>query len=126
MTISAIDPIRNPAPAGRLCPVDYYYDPSEFNRAPDLTAEILYVVGGLYGTAAALYTVEWLAQAERAPVTIVFNGDFHWFDAEPRWFAAVEAGVSRHGAIRGNAETEIARTDDVGAGCGCAYPESVS
>src|SRR5262249_46802328 len=40
--------------------------------------------------------------------------------------APVEAGVSRHSAIRGNVESEIARTDDVGAGCGCAYPESVS
>jgi hypothetical protein len=126
MTISAADPIRNAAAAGRMCPVDYYYDPSTFDRAPDITAEILYVVGGLYGNAAALDTVERLAQAERAPVTIVFNGDFHWFDAEPAWFAAVEAGVSRHTAIRGNVETEIARSDDVGAGCGCAYPESVS
>jgi hypothetical protein len=27
--------------------------------------------------------------------------------------------------LRGNVETEIARNDDVGAGCGCAYPPSV-
>ena len=122
---NAVNPTRDAA-AGRTCPVDYYYDPNEFDRTPDITAEILYVVGGLYGNAAALDTVERLAQAERAPVTIAFNGDFHWFDAEPAWFAAVEAGVSRHTAIRGNVETEIARSDDVGAGCGCAYPESVS
>ena len=56
---------------------------------------------------------------------IVFNGDFHWFDAEPDWFAAVERGVSGKRALRGNVETEIARSADVGAGCGCAYPESV-
>jgi hypothetical protein len=55
----------------------------------------------------------------------VFNGDFHWFDAEPEWFAAIEKGVARHRAIRGNVETEIARAGNIGAGCGCAYPESV-
>jgi len=55
----------------------------------------------------------------------VFNGDFHWFDAEPEWFAAIEKGVGRHRAIRGNVESEIARPGDIGAGCGCAYPEGV-
>jgi len=111
--------------AGRVCPADYRYAPSALDRAPDLTADILYVVGGLYGNLSALKTIEWLACRERAPVTIVFNGDFHWFDAEPAWFAAIEKGVARHHAIRGNVETEIARTGDIGAGCGCAYPENV-
>jgi hypothetical protein len=55
----------------------------------------------------------------------VFNGDYHWFDAEPHWFAEIERGVARHHTIRGNVETEIARTSDIGAGCGCAYPEEV-
>lgn len=111
--------------AGRICPVDYRYSPADLNRAPELAADILYVVGGLYGNLAALKQIEWLACRERAPVTIVFNGDFHWFDAEPAWFGAIEKGVARHHAIRGNVETEIARVDDIGAGCGCAYPESV-
>jgi hypothetical protein len=108
-----------------MCPTDYRYAPSVLNRAPDFSADILYVVGGLYGNLAALKKIEWLACRERQPVTIVFNGDFHWFDAEPDWFAAIEKGVARHRAIRGNVETEIARTGDIGAGCGCAYPESV-
>jgi hypothetical protein len=56
---------------------------------------------------------------------MVFNGDFHWFDAQPDWFAAIEKGAARHHATRGNVETEISRTGDIGAGCGCAYPESV-
>jgi hypothetical protein len=34
--------------------------------------------------------------------------------------------VSPHRALRGNVETEIARPSDIGAGCGCAYPDSVS
>ena len=111
--------------AGRMCPADYRYPPSALNRAPDLTANMLYVVGGLYGNLAALGEIERLAARERGPVTIVFNGDYHWFDAEPHWFAEIERGVARHHRLRGNVETEIARAGDIGAGCGCAYPESV-
>jgi len=112
--------------AGRMCPVDYCYAPSVFDRPSEIAADILYVVGGLYGNSFALEAIERLAEREPAPVTIVFNGDFHWFDAEPRWFDEVERRVQRHVAIRGNVETEIARHGDIGAGCGCAYPESVS
>ena len=111
--------------AGRFCPRDYSYSPTVFARAADFSADTLYVVGGLYGNIEALAAVERLAAAEAAPATIVFNGDFHWFDAEPDWFAAVARGVARHRAIRGNVETEIGRPLDIGAGCGCAYPDSV-
>jgi hypothetical protein len=108
-----------------MCPPDYCYRPSVFDRAPDITAEVLYVVGGLYGNLAALDVVEDLAARESAPVRIVFNGDFHWFDAEPGWFDAVDRRVARQVPMRGNVETEIARDGDIGAGCGCAYPQSV-
>jgi hypothetical protein len=110
--------------AGRVCPADYRYPPSIFHRPPEFAADVLYVVGGLYGNLAALDEVERLAAEEGAQ--IVFNGDFHWFDAEPAWFAQVDARVARHRAIRGNVETEIAREADIGAGCGCAYPASVA
>jgi hypothetical protein len=110
---------------GRLCPADYHYHPSVFARPAEITADVLYVVGGLYGNLAALDAVERLAQAEHAPVTIVFNGDFHWFDAETAWFAEIDRRVSHHTALRGNVETEIARAADIGVDCGCAYPESV-
>ncbi|HEX5211787.1 MAG TPA: hypothetical protein VFW22_08655 [Pseudolabrys sp.] len=93
---------------------------------PDFEAETIYVVGGLYGNLAALEAVEQLAAQEMAPVSIVFNGDFHWFDADVDWFVDIERGVSRHRALRGNVETEAARSNDIGAGCGCAYPESVA
>ena len=109
--------------AGRNCPRDYAYAPAVLARASDFAADTLYVVGGLYGNHAALEAVERLAARERAQ--IVFNGDFHWFDAEPEWFAGIERGVAPHRALRGNIETEIAREEDVGAGCGCAYPDSV-
>ncbi len=110
--------------AGRICPHDYTYAPTVFARASDFSAETLYVVGGLYGNHAALVTIQNMAAAERAQ--ILFNGDFHWFDAAPDWFAAIEQGVASHRAVRGNVETELARESDIGAGCGCAYPETVS
>jgi hypothetical protein len=110
---------------GRLCPVDYRYDPAVFDREPEIAAEVLYVVGGLYGNLPALDTIERLAEGERGPVAIVFNGDFHWFDAQPTWFGEIEHRIACHTATRGNVETEVARSADVGAGCGCAYPEGV-
>ncbi len=112
--------------AGRVCPYDYRYSPRVFARTPDFVAETLYVIGGLYGNLAALAAIDKLTAQERAPVTQVFNGDFHWFDADPDWFEAVERGVAPHRAPRGNVETELARSADIGAGCGCAYPENVS
>ncbi|HEX3858172.1 MAG TPA: hypothetical protein VHV58_01100, partial [Pseudolabrys sp.] len=112
--------------AGRVCPADYVYSSKAFARLPDFEAETLYVVGGLYGNLAALEAVEQLAAQEMTPVTIVFNGDFHWFDATPDWFAQIERGVTPHRALRGNVETEIARMTDIGAGCGCDYPANVS
>lgn len=109
--------------AGRLCPHDYVYSPSTLARTADFSAEALYVVGGLYGNCAALAAVERMAAAESA--TVVFNGDFHWLDAEPEWFETIERRTTFYHALRGNVETEIARECDIGAGCGCAYPESV-
>lgn len=110
---------------GRTCPADYSYSPRVFAREADFSADVLYVVGGLYGNLSALDEIERMAAAEATPVSIVFNGDFHWFDAEPDWFAAIERGVAPYRALRGNVETEIAREGDIGAGCGCAYPDSV-
>jgi predicted phosphodiesterase len=111
--------------AGRICPLDYHYEPRVFARGADFTAEVLYVVGGLYGNLAAIDELEALALREQAPVTIVFNGDFHWFDADRKWFDDVESRVARFPALRGNVETEISRIRDIGAGCGCAYPSMV-
>jgi hypothetical protein len=127
--MSALTPIRlakkAESAAGRVCPSDYTYLPRVFARTPDFTTETLYVVGGLYGNFAAFAAIEKLATHERTPPTTVFNGDFHWFDAEPKWFAEIERGVALYRALRGNVETEIARPADIGAGCGCAYPETV-
>lgn len=113
------------AAAGRICPADYLYSPAVFNRQPEIEHETLYVVGGLYGNLAALNTIERLAATEPLRPAIVFNGDFHWFDAEPGWFAETGRAVAYRSALRGNVESELARADDVGAGCGCAYPPNV-
>ena len=110
---------------GRICPVAYRYSPRVFQRRPELTAETIYVVGGLYGNVEALEELHSMAAAETGPVAIVFNGDYHWFDVRVDDFLAIEAGVRGHWRLRGNVETEIAH-DDGEAGCGCAYPVDVS
>jgi hypothetical protein len=109
---------------GRACPPAYGYAPSVFARPHDVSADVLYVVGGLYGNIAALQEIERMAAQDTAPARLVFNGDFHWFDAEAADFLAVDRAVTRHIALRGNVETEVAH-EATGNGCGCAYPESV-
>jgi len=109
---------------GRSCPLHYRYSPSAFARAPDLTAETLYVIGGLYGNLPALEAVLELAAHETAPVTLAFNGDFNWFNIDGATFETINREVLRHHALRGNVETEIAH-DDAAAGCGCGYPDWV-
>jgi hypothetical protein len=116
---------------GRSCPLHYRYAPAVFRAAPppELQGlEVLYVVGGLYGNLPALQRVLAMFEAERGRKRLVFNGDFHWFDADPAVFAAVQQGVLAHTALRGNVETELAAEvsgDEADAGCGCAYPEWV-
>ncbi|MCW5609807.1 MAG: hypothetical protein KIS83_03830 [Rubrivivax sp.] len=116
---------------GRSCPLHYRYAPEVFAAPPPpLLHELdtLYVVGGLYGNALALARVLELFDREPGRKRLVFNGDFHWFDADPEVFAQVQRGVLGHLALRGNVETELA-ADDAGdgadAGCGCAYPDWV-
>jgi hypothetical protein len=95
------------------------------DRAPEIEADTLYVIGGLYGNVESLAAIAALASREPGPVTLAFNGDFHWFDVSDGDFAQVTREVLRHPALRGNVETEIAG-EDSGAGCGCAYPIDVS
>ncbi len=116
---------------GRSCPLHYRYAPEVFRAppAPELQGlEVLYVVGGLYGNRLALQRVLAMFEAERGRKRLVFNGDFHWFDADPAVFAAVQQSVLAHTALRGNVETELAAEvsgEEEDAGCGCAYPDWV-
>lgn len=109
---------------GRACPLAYRYDPAVFRRTPEIEAETLYAIGGLYGNPFALDAIRALAAAERVAPVLVFNGDFNWFDAAREDFARLNARVLAHVALRGNVETELA-SDDGAAGCGCAYPDWV-
>jgi hypothetical protein len=121
-----------PAP-GRSCPLHYRYRPEVFKAdAPEAlqTLDVLYVVGGLYGNELALARVLELFERERGRKQLVFNGDFHWFDADAAVFARVQQSVLAHTALRGNVETELAAEAgdadaDADAGCGCAYPDWV-
>ncbi|GGX86222.1 hypothetical protein GCM10007160_11860 [Litchfieldella qijiaojingensis] len=114
--------------AGRHCPLAYRYRPEQVVAAVEpCDADVLYVIGGLYGNPLALETIEAMAEAERAEgrrVELIFNGDFHWFDAEWRAFQAINDRVMRHTAVLGNVEFELADAHP-GAGCGCAYPDHV-
>lgn len=110
---------------GRSCPLHYRYAPSALAEHHERAAEILYVAGGLYGNVPALEALFNLVAGEPAPATIVFNGDFHWFDVDEASFRAIGAAVERHVALRGNVETELA-SDDGTAGCGCGYPDWVA
>ena len=110
---------------GRNCPLDYRYGAGALGAAePGFEAETLYVAGGLYGNIEALCALEGLVASEPG-AKLVFNGDFHWFDAEPALFREVNRRVLDHAATRGNVETEIAQPGE-GAGCGCGYPEWVA
>jgi hypothetical protein len=111
--------------AGRTCPFSYRHSPAALADDPALSAETLYVIGGLYGNRQALEWIEARARRETGSVTLVFNGDFHWFDVDSSIFCAINDNVLRHHALRGNVETEIAG-DDPAAGCGCGYPAFVT
>lgn len=117
----AADPTAAVGAPGRTCPSHYRYRPQDLARSRDFEAETLYIVGGLYGNRPALAALTALAAGETRAPTIVFNGDFNWFNVDAAGFEAINREVLRHAALRGNVETELAGEDST-AGCGCGYP----
>jgi len=107
---------------GRICPLHYRYQPEVFARPVDLCSDTLLIAGGLYGNRAALAALLRLLEPDG---TLVFAGDFNWFNTTVHDFHAVNATVLEHVAIRGNVETELGSQNN-DAGCGCAYPASVA
>ncbi len=110
--------------AGRCCPIRYRYGAKTISRAPIVDADVLYVVGGLYGNLPALDAIEAMARSEAGGVTLCFNGDFNWFNVDEGSFREINRRVLAHQAILGNVEAELG-VDGDDAGCGCAYPDSV-
>jgi hypothetical protein len=109
---------------GRCCPARYRYGAAALAADAEVCAETAYVVGGLYGNLPALDAIEAMAADDAGPVTLIFNGDFNWFDVAPGSFAMLNRRVLVHRAIQGNVEAELG-ADGGDAGCGCAYPEDV-
>lgn len=110
--------------AGRACPVDYRIAPDAFAGKPQVHCDVLYVVGGLYGNPFAAEAVADLAASEGgARVAVVLNGDVHWFDKTAENFADIERRIEGWIPLVGNVEAELRRQQDIGVGCGCAYPE---
>ena len=111
--------------AGRTCPPDYGLPKELFEAAPCEHCNTLFVAGGLYGNLQAMEALMVLAQKEKDSV-VVMNGDIHWFDKTEQDFQKVEEVAQRYLPLIGNVEAELRREDDIGVGCGCAYPDCVS
>jgi len=88
---------ENGAP-GRSCPLHFRYRPSGFAteaRSDWRDSQVLDVVGGLNGNELALHETLRLFDAETGTQRLLFNGDFHWFDADPAQFARVQRERAR-------------------------------
>ncbi|MDZ7812191.1 MAG: hypothetical protein U5L74_03345 [Ideonella sp.] len=108
---------------GRSCPLRYHYGPRAIAAVPLQQVHTLYVAGGLYGNTAALAALLRMVAAEPG-ATLVFNGDFNWFNVRDADFAHINQAVLQHYALQGNVEAEFHTPGDE-ADCGCAYPEAV-
>ncbi len=113
---------------GRSCPIAYRYRPESLCETPEaVNADVIYVVGGLYGNPHALDEIERMVRVEQArgfTVQVVFNGDFNWFNARDDLFRSINERVLAHTVTLGNVDYEVAQSNP-GAGCGCAYPDFV-
>ena len=107
--------------AGRTCPIDYHIVDDDFVTV-NLSDESFSVAGGLYGNRFALDELKRLRKED----VLVFNGDMHWFDKNYEDFLYVEEQTKDDLKIVGNVECELIRNDNIGAGCGCAYPSCTS
>lgn len=111
---------------GRICPLDYSIDKESFKKFRIIENSTIYIVGGLYGNLEALKEITNMAEEEyykyNSKVFIVFNGDMHWFDKKAEDFQSIEEMSDGCEKLLGNVEMELFRENDIGVGCGCAYP----
>jgi len=113
--------------AGRACPLSYRLGARTLRDALVVRVPTtLYAIGGLYGNRHALRAIRARAAREPAAPTLIFNGDFNFFDTEPAWWRALNESVRsapNHVAMAGNVEVESSASavaSDAGCGCGCA------
>ena len=88
-----------------------------------LGVRVLYVVGGLDGNPFVFDALDDLVASEADDALVVLNGDMHWFDKTAENFAEIERRARGYRPLVGNVEAELRRQEDVGVGCGCAYPD---
>ena len=108
---------------GRNCSLEYILRKDWTKKIKKLEAEVIYVVGGLYGNSYALEFIKKMAEDENAKV--VFNGDMHWFDVEKEDFLKIEELSKDSIKLLGNVEFELLNNTS-SLGCGCNYPQDVS
>lgn len=108
---------------GRNCSLEYILKKDWTKKIKKLKAEVVYIVGGLYGNRYALEIINKMARDENAK--IVFNGDMHWFDIEKEDFLKVEELSKGSIKLLGNVEFELLNNTS-SLGCGCNYPQDVS
>ena len=129
---------------GVHCAPEYTSLPGSLaDKRRDVQADVLYVVGGLYGNEQALTVIEDGVRAEAVQVAaaggtlaVCFNADFNFFNADEKSWTATNTRIHDFGtatdsnavATAGNVEIEVARDFELttqSAGCGCAYPAYV-
>lgn len=108
---------------GRNCSLEYILQKDWTKKIKNLEAEVIYIVGGLYGNRCALEIINKMAHGENAKV--IFNGDMHWFDVEKEDFLKIEELSKGSIKLLGNVEFELLN-NTTSLGCGCNYPEDVS
>ena len=111
------------------CPLSYRLGARALRAAQTVQCQTLYAVGGLYGNMHALSAIRERAAQELTPPTLIFNGDFNFFNCEPSWWHDLNRDIMRsprHIATAGNVEVESSAIAPSGLGCGCGYPAYVS
>ncbi len=91
--MSALAHSADEGAAGRVCPLDYTYR-LRLLRARRISPADVALRGRRALWQSRRADRDHGMAAARANAELVFNGDFHWVDAEPAWFAEIERGVA--------------------------------
>jgi len=85
---------------GRSCPTHYRYKPEHLAKLDEQkVSETVFVIGGLYGNPFALRQILRLQQLDNHP-TLIFNGDFNWFNKSSENYLEINQEVLKHLTIK--------------------------